>query len=502
MLQLTAILTTLLILIPITNQTLIVENIDGTLGYTQIKLGETDIVLNYDTLLHIINLPEIENIINQIEQNVLIMKLSTDKTIILENEIKKLKSKLKTIIPHRHRRAPFNFIGTIQKWLYGTMDNQDREEISGHLNTIDINNHNIIGNTNQQVKINKNFNETFVQIKNIIEGDRKILQEKINDINNFNNRLFSDIQYIDYTLKIKILLDSIQSIQDNIASSRSGILHSNILTIEEIEEYQIDLIKLKNIKLATLVDNNSNIIFIIMIPKETIKLDLLLITAITNNKNQELILQTEKIIKFKNTTYIYNENRDIKNQVTLNNCLTKKNCMKKFNNESEIIEIDQGIVLAKNQKYANLTSNCDQRNIVLSGNYLLNFHNCTIKINQYTMYNNEKEFRQRFIITNDFKDLNDLDSKISFEEIILKQEKNTEEIKEAKFNKALVYTGISISTVMIIVVITIVIILYLYIKNKTEKIKIENVIKPVENPPQIIHNEKIETIKKKYNIHD
>lgn len=148
---------TLLILLPVPtiNATLTLEKVDSDSGYTEIKLGQTDIILNYDTILHIINPQEIEDITTQLEENLLNANIDTDKTIILEQQINTLKNKIKTLLPHRHRRGLFNFIGTAHKWLYGTMDNNDREEVENHLNIIDINNHNIIGSVNQQVKINR-----------------------------------------------------------------------------------------------------------------------------------------------------------------------------------------------------------------------------------------------------------------------------------------------------------------------------------------------------------
>lgn len=125
-----------------------------------------------------INPQEIDNITTALEVNILKSKLSTDKTIILTNRIETVKSKLNTLIPHRHRRGLFNFVGTIHKWIYGTMDNDDRQEIEDHLKTIDTNNHNIILNSNQQVKINTIFNETFTKIKEAIAKDRENINKE------------------------------------------------------------------------------------------------------------------------------------------------------------------------------------------------------------------------------------------------------------------------------------------------------------------------------------
>ena len=108
------------------------------MGYTQINIGETDIVVNYNTILHIIKPIEIKKIITDLEINE--SKLPTDMTNTLTHQIETLIGKLETLIPHRHKRGLLNFIGTIHKWIYGTMDNQDRKEIENHLKTIDTNN--------------------------------------------------------------------------------------------------------------------------------------------------------------------------------------------------------------------------------------------------------------------------------------------------------------------------------------------------------------------------
>jgi len=45
------------------------------------------------------------------------------------------------------------------KCFYGTMDNEDREQIESHLRIIDKNNHHAIETINAQVEINDSFNK-------------------------------------------------------------------------------------------------------------------------------------------------------------------------------------------------------------------------------------------------------------------------------------------------------------------------------------------------------
>lgn len=465
-------------MIAATQAHLIVEKIETNVGFAEIKIGKVDIVSNHNIVFHIINPLEIEKIVDQLEANALNLQLEKPKMITLEHEIRNIKNKIKTLIPHRHKRGLFNFVGTIHKWLYGTMDSEDREEIERHLSSIDINNHNIINNVNQQVKINKYFNESFIQLKEAIEKDRLKISTKLNEIISYSRRLYCEFAYIDNLLKLKILSDNVEHIQNNIASSRIGIIHSNILTNEEIEEYQIDLEKLKNIKLGTIIDKSNNLIFVIMIPKDVILVDKILITSMTNNENEEIILETKEIIKFENKTYQYVANKEIKNLKINDNCISKRNCMKTFNNISEIRELDQGVILFKNQKNENLNSTCDKRNFVLTGNYLITFHNCSIKINNLVFRNHEKEFKQSFAIPNYLEDIKELNKKLTFDEIIFKQIENTKEITELKFQKHIHYAYGGTLGIIIIIIIIVIILAY---KCKKPRIKINNVMKTQES---------------------
>lgn len=458
---------------------LVLQKVETNAGYTEIKLGKAEVVINYNIILHIVNPAEIKNIIDQLETNLLKIELDPIKKSTLQHEIRALKTKLKVLVPHRYERGLFNFIGTIHKWLYGTMDNQDREEIESHLSIIDTNNHNIINNVNQQVRINTNFNQTFIKLKEIIEKDRVAIASNLNHIGSDNRRIYIQVTYIDFVLKLKILSDNIEHIQENIASSRLGILHSNILTSEEIEEYKIDLQKFRNIKLGTVVDNLDNLIFVIMVPKDIILADKSIIVPMTSDKHEEIILDNTEIIRYNNKTYSYTENKDLKNQKIYNSCLITKNCMKTFNNVSQIIELDRGIVIAKNLNQANLSSDCDERRITLNGNYLLSLHNCSIKINNHVIYNKEKEFKQSFIIPNQLENLENLNKKLTFDDIILQQIENTKQIDELKFQKHshFIYSGTITVTLLLIVII---IGIYMY-KTKKEKIKINNVFKTQES---------------------
>jgi len=67
----------------ITNTHLIIEKVETKIGYTEIKLNKVDIVVDYDTIFHIINLKEIINIIDTLENNIKQADLGEKETILL-----------------------------------------------------------------------------------------------------------------------------------------------------------------------------------------------------------------------------------------------------------------------------------------------------------------------------------------------------------------------------------------------------------------------------------
>ncbi|XP_055390591.1 uncharacterized protein LOC129619374 [Condylostylus longicornis] len=108
---------------------LTVEKINTELGYSEIKLDNVKLVKTYDTILHIVNIEEISNILNTFEANLKLANLN-EKENTLQFQVQTIRTKLQTLVPHRQKRGLIDFVGTVHKWLYGTMDNTDRLDIT------------------------------------------------------------------------------------------------------------------------------------------------------------------------------------------------------------------------------------------------------------------------------------------------------------------------------------------------------------------------------------
>lgn len=157
---------TLITTLVIINALLQINQIENETGYARIQIRETEIVNKTATILHIIHPKEIIYLIDKIENNIEsnLDQFNIDGRNMLYGEIKTIRAKINTLIPvtsAREKRGLVNIVGTTYKWLFGLMDEDDREQILNHLEITDKNNHNIIKTVNKQIHINENFNETI-----------------------------------------------------------------------------------------------------------------------------------------------------------------------------------------------------------------------------------------------------------------------------------------------------------------------------------------------------
>lgn len=344
----------------------------------------------------------------------------------------------------RSKRGLVNAVGTLSNWLFGTMDDKDRIEIQKHLNTVDKNNHNLIINSQKQIRINEHFNNTFKQIKNIIESDRNIILSEFNKIKKMNQPIIENNLYCDQLFKIQMIKDKIEHIQDNVASARYGMLHPNILTDDEIKEYEIDINKLQYIKLGIAKFEHNLLIFAIKIPKTFSKVQLKTLIPIPNKEYNEIDFPIEIIFEYNNLTYRY-ENLKMLNELSISkHCVFKKNCELVKNKLSEIISIDDETIVIKNALEISINQTCNERNLILSGNFLIHFNNCTIKILDHTFLNIKKIFEERFYYEKNPNVIYNFTNKILFQDIVLENKDNIDKITELKFHKNIAYTIIMV----------------------------------------------------------
>lgn len=446
---------------------------EGNSGYTEIKLDNVTMVEAYTTIVHTIYLSEIQEIISHIENSI---QQSNINKQVLQAQLNRVIIKFRTLQLNRGKRGLANVLGSGLKWMAGTMDEEDRETIQNHLQIIDNNNHNIIETANKQIKITNHFNETLTNLKHTIESDRDIILAKINSIDKNNLDIFSHIFYLDLVLKIKTLDEQIEHIQDNIIAANHNLMTNNILTPEEINDLNIDFNKLQQIQLTVAKYRNEQIVFFIKIPLNIITVPKSLIMPIKNKEGFELDIRIQEIVIINNTVYNYNNEQNISNLKKSNLCIfsNKQKCYKILNNKEEILEVEQGMVLLKNVNGAKVESNCDSRKLVLSGNQLLTFNDCKIKIDGNIYENKQKEYKTSFALSPNLN-LNNMETTISLDQIAINEVENIKTIEELKYHKAIHFNSIIgnyfLTICIAIVCLTFIIIIYKKYKKSLTKIQ-------------------------------
>lgn len=373
-----------------------------------------------DLIVHVIQPKDILDIVNSMNFYLNVNDFEMNQKDTIQNELEILKAKIKTLIPKpqkhlRSKRGLINIIGQASKYLFGTMDDKDRIDIEEHFATIDGNLHNSITNLNQQIKINDYFNKTFEYLRDTIEKDRNSVKNGLEDIDTKIKHLYRKYLFNDLLFRINMIKEQINSIQDSIASARSGILHPNILTNREIDSYHIDLYKLRMIRICALEYENEKLIFIIKVPSNFDKVQLKLLAPITNKDFREIEGDQEFIIEYGDKTFMYQDEKTINELKQSKHCIVIKNCRLVYNNRTEIIHIDEETILVKNAVRQKIEQSCDERKFILDGNYLIHFGNCSLQIADRYYSNKKHIFEQRFyypeIINYNFS------TDISFEEI-------------------------------------------------------------------------------------
>ena len=432
-----------------------VQPIEEEKGYIRIKLNQIEIASNTDTILHIINPEEILKLLREFEINM--DPLSLEYKSILGAEIKLVKSKVGAIMQQhsRKRRGLINVVGTIQRWLFGTMDDEDRENILNQMEVIEKNNHNVINTLNNQVIINSQYNTSLNHLKQLLVNDRLQISTVLNETNDRIRLVFERLLFIDLELKIRFIQSRVNQILDNIVSTQNNIIHPSMLTLEELETYKVDFHKLKLLKAGVLRYNEEVLIFAIKIPRDYIVTELELIQSIPNSEFLEIDHVDELVVKVDEVVYKYEKNVILNKLKVSTHCILSGNCKLRFNNQSELIEIDDETILAKNMVQEIVTQTCNKKEVILKGNYLINFNNCSVKIRNQMFKNSKFKISERYFYPS-YKTNNSFVKPLNFEKITIEHIENIKEIKELEYKKNIIQWTTIITSLLSIIIISII----------------------------------------------
>lgn len=340
---------------------------------------------------------------------------------------------MQTLYPTRSRRGLINVIGTGFKYLFGVLDEEDREKIINYLHTVTSNNKNMINTINSQIEINEDINNNLKTLQNHIINETKHLYDIIDTQNQNINSLKIVIENIQYNNLLDHLENIIEQIQDNIANAKNRQMARFMLNTYEIQKYNITLEKSQDIKLSVLA-KNKQIVFVVAIPIYTTEIFKVYEAYGTpNDASYEVTLETNQFVKINDKMYPFKTNILSKYKQP-HECLTsiiensKIKCNKLFNKDFTIEELEKGQLLIKNANNVSINQNCNEHEYILNGQYVINFDNCNVQISN-KIYKNTNDKVQQIIprpLYNNIKNL---------EIIYPENEMHLKHIKKSQRNK-------------------------------------------------------------------
>lgn len=426
-------------------------------------MGYTEVVQDTQTIVHLIRRNHIRDLIDSVEQEI----ETNDLSPWIRHKIITLKSKADILIAHRQKRGLINIVGQASKWLFGTMDDKDRDEINEHIQELESNSQNLINGLNKQIKINDYFNETIHLFVQTNQKNQNQILKSFSNLSEEVKNLIKSQRILDISLKLEILDDKLNQILDSIASIKAGILHPGILTSNEINQFKINLEKLQNAR-SGILEMNQNVLLIgIKIPTSYERIPYKLLTPLPNNDCKEIAENPQKFIEVDKIKYILEKDVLYKNELKpLKTCLDTV-CYKRINQKEEIIRLSNNVILGVNLKNPNIRNNCDERKLNLLGNYILEIRNCTLVINNKTYSDIYKEYEDNYVFemfNQKWKEIN-----VTFEEANIKYINNLEEIHKFHFHKKLTFSMHGTMFIIMVIVISFVSWKFCYNKIKCKK---------------------------------
>lgn len=312
-------------------------------------------------------------------------------------QIQDLFTNLKPIKKTKSKRS-LNFIGSAWKWIAGNPDHHDFTTIKQKMN-------NMLSNNNNQVVINRLYNERINNITRITNEIQKLLK----DDNKLNNELLLKVQY-----RLKLMKEELRDVNYAIQWAKVGVINPILLSKSEIK-IATEILDKNYLQYSTpeealefsetkIITNDESILYIINIPiTSNITYDKLLLKPVKFEnviseipytkilKHNEEIFAIVKDCKTYNYLSICNHN----NIIDISNCTCISNLLKSLHatckeisnqNVASIDEISPGLILL-NQFTGILNMKNETYN--LNGTFLVKFDNTTITINNRSFTSKE-----------------------------------------------------------------------------------------------------------------
>lgn len=236
-----------------------VTRINDSPGILPFKLGTNYIISNKHTFLHEIDTIHLEESINNLIQNYNSLNSSISKVKLiykislvsnyehLEPLINEISVKFNNIHTHFHsrqKRGLINFGGTVQKWLWGTLNADDGERYDKALTTLKQNQQKIVREVNNQISISKHLIERYSKDIERISMNQKKISSLINTylpyIENIADQFYKYTSYLTLInqifLNAHVLITFLDNLENSISFAKLRTIHPDILTTQHLEE--------------------------------------------------------------------------------------------------------------------------------------------------------------------------------------------------------------------------------------------------------------------------
>jgi len=360
-----------------TAQTIQVHEINNDRGYFMLQQGAIDLPENFDETIISINKTQLELAYFELESEY-------NKKSYLQNNLTKrylsLANNERKIFHIRHKRGLVNAIGSGLRFLFGTLDDEDRNKIFNRLNAL------------EEETLSKS------DIDNILDHiteNNKLIYILENSTNVLHNELTKKIVSDTFLNNVKTYYEHLKEIQLGLLLSKHGILNPKLFEIEKfgnISSKQLEMAK------TSLWQSEEILYFVVSIPSNLTSYPVIRIIPMPSmSENIELIVDSSlKLTSINETLYEIKDSkiieiRDFCIKNLLNNNVT--NCNFQQNFEKQIEFLDPNIIIAKNQDEITLNQNCSNLAIKIKKNSIIHFENCYVVINnvKFASFNeNEK----------------------------------------------------------------------------------------------------------------
>lgn len=356
-----------------------------------IKRGQGRIINGTFNLVHVINLENYDEALKQIIP--LVEKVNSTNLMKpqLEFQINQIMESLKKLrgTSSRMQKRSINWIGSAWKWLAGSPDATDWDNILKSQNEL-------IDNNNRQYKINREV----MKVTNEVIGNYNLILKEIKGMD-------QHLEQITFN-KLGIIKEPLNEIVLAAEIAKRGIVNTNLLSRAEIQKIlketevlpyfsEIEAIEYAQPKVVT---NGQTILYVLSLPKTCNQQYDHVLARSTIKDSKQVHLEYEELF-IKDNIYGLQGKCDTMNNVTICNRsklkkLDKEHCIFQllkgknakcdfiFNKEEIIEAIDDNTIFLSNFN-GEVTSGNNSRHLI--GSFIIQHNNVTVQVKGQTFIN-------------------------------------------------------------------------------------------------------------------